>query len=233
MTTLSRNARVAGFLYVLLAVTAPVRLLYIPGQLFVRGDAGATAANIAAHEALFRFGIVTDLLAGTIVLFVTLALYRLFRDVDRGLASLVVILSGLMVTPIYFVNALNDVAALLLVRGGDHLAVFDRSQLDALALLFLRLHGHGVLVNEVFWGLWLFPFGVLVIRSGFLPRVLGWLLIINGIAYLIESMTGLVWPQHEARVSGLLFPALLGELVVMLWLLIMGARERLDGTGRS
>lgn len=230
MTSTSKNARIAGLLYVLLGIVAPLRLMYIPGKLFVSGDAATTAANIAANETLFRLGILSDLLAGTIVLFVTFALYRLFRDVDRRAAVLMVILGGLMVTPIYYVNTLNDAAALMLVRGGDYLAVFDEAQLDALALMFLRLHGHGVVANEIFWGLWLFPFGWLVIRSGFLPKSLGALLYINGLAYLAVSLVGLLWPQHNAVVGDWLFPAMMGEVVVMLWMLVVGARPRQAGS---
>lgn len=219
-----KAARVAGAVYLLLVATAPWRLVYIPSTLFVRGDATATAANIAAHQSLFSFGIVADLLTGVIVIFVVLALYRLFKDVDRSLAALMVILGGLMVTPIYFVNTVNDAAALLLVRGADFLSVFDKPQRDALAMLFLRLHHSGVVANEVFWGLWLFPFGMLVFRSGFLPRFLGVWLIINGLAYLIISATGLLWPQYEQAVWNAAFPATLGEIAIVLWLLIKGAK---------
>src|SRR2546425_2201668 len=158
----TRNpGRVAGFLYLLL-LAAPLRLVYIPSKLIVTGNATATANNIAAHELLFRFGIVADLFTGVMALFLTLALYRLLKGVDQDLARLMVILGSLMVTPIYFLNTLNDVAALLLVRGADFLSVFDKPQRDALAMLFLRLHHGGVVANEIFWGLWLFPFGLLV-----------------------------------------------------------------------
>src|ERR1700730_6755806 len=142
MTSLSRNARVAGLLYLTL-LTAPLRLLYIPSKLFVTGNATATANNIAAHQMLFRLGIVSDLFTATMSIFLTLALYRLFKGVDEGLARLVVILGSLMVTPIYFLNTINDAAALLLVRGADFLSVFEKPQRDALAMMFLRLHGHG------------------------------------------------------------------------------------------
>jgi len=218
-----KAARVAGALYLLL-LFAPLRLIYIPSALFVRGNAAATADNIAAHELLFRLGIVGDLFTGTMVIFVVLAFYRLFKGVDQGLAALVVILGGLMVSPIYFLNTLNDAAALLLARGADFLSVFEKPQRDALAMLFLRLHHHGVLVNEIFWGLWLLPLAILVIRSGFLPRFLGFWLIINGFAYVITSLTGLLLPQYEELVSNITFPALLGELVFMLWLVIKGAK---------
>ncbi len=221
-----KAARIAGATYLLLLV-APLRLIYIPSALFVRGNATATANNIAAHELLFRLGIVGDLFTGTMVIFVMLALYRLFKGVDQSLATLMVILGGLMVTPIYFLNSLNDAAALLLVRGADFLSVFEKTQRDALAMLFLRLHHQGVVVNEIFWGLWLLPLAFLVIRSGFLPRFLGVWLIINGFAYVITSFTGLLLPQYESMVSNITFPALLGELAFMLWLLIRGAKVEL------
>ena len=226
MTSTSRNARVAGFLYLLLTIAAPIRLFLIPSTLFVHGDATATASNIAAHESLFRLGIVGDLFTGTMVIFLTLALYRLFKGVDQSLAVLVVILGSLMVCPIYFVNTLNDVAALMLARGADFLSVFEGPQRDALAMLFLRLHHHGVLANQVFWGLWLFPLGMLVYRSRFLPRFLGVWLIINGSAYLLTSFAGLLFPQYENTVSNITFPALLGEMAFMLWLVIKGARPQ-------
>jgi Domain of unknown function (DUF4386) len=223
MHPLKRNARIAGLLYLTL-MTAPLRLMYIPSTLFVPGNATATANNIAAHETLFRFGILSDLFTATMAIFLTIALYRLFKGVDQDLARLMVILGSLMVTPIYFVNTINDAAALLFARGADFLSVFDKPQRDALAMLFLRLHHHGVVANEIFWGLWLLPFGLLVYRSRFLPRLLGVWLVINGIAYVVISVTGLLLPQYESRVFNLAFPAMLGELAIMLYLLIKGAR---------
>ncbi|MGI9070381.1 MAG: DUF4386 domain-containing protein [Bryobacteraceae bacterium] len=97
-----------------------------------------------------------------------------------------------MVTPIYFLNTINDAAALLLARGASFLSGFDKPQRDALVMVFLRMHGQGILANEVFWGLWLFPFGLLVYRSRFLPRLLGVWLILNCFAYLATSVTDTV-----------------------------------------
>jgi uncharacterized membrane protein len=226
MTKTSRNARVAGFLYLLLTVAAPLRLMYIPSTLFVSGDATATAGNIAAHESLFRLGIVSELFSGVVLIFLVLALYRLFKEVDRTQAVLMVILGGLLPATIDFVGVVSDAAALMLVRGADFLAVFDKPQRDALAMLFLRLHHQQVIAAETLWGLWLFPLALLVLRSGFLPRFLGVWLIVNGCAYLASSLTGLLWPQYLELVSNVTFPALLGEVALMLWLLIMGARTR-------
>ena len=234
MSSTHNPGRVAGFLYLLLVVMAPFRLIYIPSTLFVRGNATATANNIAAHEWLFRLGMVSDLLCGTIVIFLTLAFYRLFKAVDQNLAVLVVILGGLLPAAIDFLNVLNDAAALMLVRGADFLSVFDKPQRDALAMLFLRLHHHEVVAAEILWGLWLFPLAVLVYRSRFLPRFLGVWLIINGFAYLTMSFTGLLLPQYEDMVSNIAFPALLGEMAIMLWLLIKGAQPQpLNGAASS
>jgi hypothetical protein len=226
MSSTHNPGRVAGVIYLLLVVLAPFRLMYIPSALYVRGDATATASNIANHELLFRLGMVSDLLCGTICIFLALALYRLFKGVDQNLAVLMVILGGVLPAAIDFFNVLNDAATLMLVRGADFLSVFDKPQRDALAMLFLRLHHQEIVAAEIFWGLWLFPLAILTYRSRFLPRFLGVWLIINGFAYLIISFTGLLLPQYEDMVSNIAFPALLGEMAFMLWLVIKGAKPQ-------
>jgi len=226
MTSTSRNARIAGFLYLLLVIAGPLRLMVIPTKLFVHGNASATAGNIAAHETLFRFGIVGDLFCGTIIIFIALALYRLFQGVDQSLAVLMVILGGVLPAALDFFIVLNDSAALILVRGADFLSVFDKAQRDALAMLFLRMHDQEILAAEIFWGLWLFPLGILVYRSRFLPRFLGVWLILNGFGYLAISLTGLLLPHYENAVANVTFPVLTGEVAFVLWLLIRGAKEQ-------
>jgi len=139
---------------------------------------------------------------------------------------LVVILGGVLPGAIDFFNVLNDAAALILVRGADFLSVFDKPQRDALAMLFLRMHDQEVLAAEIFWGLWLIPLAILVYRSRFLPRFLGVWLIVNGFAYLVNSFTGLLLPQYQKAVGTFTFPALTGEVALVLWLLIRGAKER-------
>lgn len=218
-------ARQAGLLYLPTVILAPFTLIYIPSALFVRGDATATANNIAAHETLFRVGIVTDLFSVVLWIFIILALYRLLQEVDQTYAVVMVILGGVMVTIVNFLITLNNLAALILVRGADFLSVFDKPQRDALAMLFLRMHGQGVLAAEIFWGLWLFPLAVLVYRSRFLPRFLGVWLVLNGLAYLAMSFTGLLLPQYAEMVDKATFPALFGELALMLWLVTKGAAK--------
>ncbi len=234
MSSTRNPGRVAGLWYLLLCVIGPLRLIYIPSKLFVHGNATATANNIAAHQWLFRFGIVGDLLGAVILIFLVMAFYRLFKEVDQNLAVLVVIFGGVMPAVIYFVGVVSDAAALMVVRGADFLSVFDKPQRDALAMLFLRLRDHQNTAAEILWGLWLLPLAILVYRSRFLPRFLGVWLVINGFAYVIMSFTGELLPQYQGKVFIISQPALFGELALMLWLVIKGARPQpLDATGSS
>ncbi len=234
MSSTRNPGRVAGFLYLLLVLAGPIRLIYIPSKLFVHGNAAATASNIAAHEWLFRFGIVSDLFCAVILIFLTLAFYRLFKGVNQNLAVLVVIFGGVMQALISFVGVVSDAAALMLVRGADFLSAFEKPQRDALAMLFLRLRDHQNTAAEILWGVWLLPLAVLVYRSRFLPRFLGVWLVINGFAYVIMSFTGELLPQYQSKVFIISQPALFGELALMLWLVIKGAKPpALDATGSS
>jgi hypothetical protein len=225
VTALSKNARAAGFLYILASAIGVVRLLYIPSALIVSGNASATADNLVAHESLFRLGIVCYLVGGAVWLFVPLALYRLLKGVDQTLAVLMVILGSLMQVPTYFFNTVTDVAALMFASGADFLAVFDKPQREAFALLSLKLHHQLDLANMMFAGLWLLPFGLLVYRSRFLPRVLGIWLIAACFPYVALSISGFLVPGSEDKIFTLGQPLMWGELATMLWLVIIGARE--------
>ena len=229
MNSNRHTARAAGLLYLLGAVTAPLGLVYVPRALIVPGDAAATAAHLRASATLVRLGIASELLSSVVFVFVVLALYRLFRPVHptRALAMATLLLVSV---PISCFNVLNDVAALVLVSGAAFLSVFEARQLDALAYLFVRLHGLGLSVAAIFWGLWLFPFGMLVVRSGFLPRVLGVLLFLAGAGYLAGSGASLLLPQHAHLVSPFATALELGELPIILWLVVRGAKESPAGS---
>ena len=224
MRSTQQQARVAGFLYLLLALSAPFGLLYVPSKLVVPGNAAATADTIRASEWLLRLGIASELVHQIIAVFLVLALYQLFKVVNENYARQVVILGALLSVPIMFVNVLNNVAALILVSGADFLSAFDRPQLDAMAYLFIRLHEQGITVASIFWGLWLFPFGMLVIRSMFIPKVFGVLLMLAGAGYLASSFTALVLPQYASMVSKIVSPLQFGELPIIVWLVFWGAR---------
>jgi len=225
MNSTKKQARVAGLLYLLASIPAPFALIYVPDKLIVTGDATATANHLRASETLFRLGIASELLGFIIFIFVVLALHRLFKAVDKKhvLAMATLLLISL---PVSLLNVLNEIAALVLVSGADFLSVFETPQLDALAYVFLRLHGQGFVVAQIFWGLWLFPFGILVIRSGFIPRFLGYLLFIAGFGYVASSFTSLLLPSYAHAVDQFAGILELGELLIIFWLLIWGAKDQ-------
>jgi len=210
------RARVAGLLYLLANLFAPFALIYLPSRLIVGGDAAATANNIMASESLFRFGIVSNLFNSIANIFLVLALYQLLKVVSKNSASLMVIFS-LAAVPIAMLNELTQLAVLQLLSGADHLEVFTTEQLQALAYLFLRLHGQGLNIAQIFWGLWLFPMGYLVFKSGFLPKILGILLMIGCFGYVIQSFAAFL----GYNVSIIFFTSW-GELLFLMWLLIKG-----------
>jgi len=228
MSATRNPGRVAGFWYLLLILIGPLRLIYIPRKLFVEGNATATVNNIAAHEWLFRFGIVADLVCGVGLIFLVLAFYRLFKGVDQNLAVLVVIFGGVMPALINFVGVVSDAAALMIVRGGDFLSAFGKPQRDALAMLFLNLRDHQNTAAEILWGIWLPPLALLVYRSRFVPRFLGVWLAIGGFAYVILSLTGELLPEYQQKVFTYSQPAFFSELAFMLWLVIKGAKPPAD-----
>jgi len=218
-----KAARIAGAVYLSMVLTAPFSLIYVPSKLIVRGNATATANNILAHETMFRLSIMGDLVGQVIFICLAIALYRLLRDVNRTWAWLMV--SFVLVSAaVGFLNTLNNVAALILFRGDEFLTVFDQVRREALGMLFIRLHSQGQFIDEIFWGLWLFPFGLLVFRSGFLPRFLGIWLMINCFGYLVLSVTALFFPLYYEAAFRFSQPVLFGELATMLWLLIKGAK---------
>ncbi len=224
--SIDRRAKVAGRLYFLMGLIAPIGLLYVPGQLIVARDATATAERIRASAWLLRVGIASELIHQAIAIFVVLALYRLFKDVDERLAKQMVVLGGLVSVPITFLNVVNEQAALTLLGGADFLAVFEPRQLDALAYLFLRLHDKGIIVASIFWGLWLFPFGRLIVRSGYFPRILGFAVMVAGLAYVVNAFTVILLPQFAPAVGQVALILELGELPIIFWLAFRGVPGR-------
>jgi hypothetical protein len=210
---------------VLTSIPGFFAMVYVPSKLIVHGNAAATASNIASSETLFRLGIAGQLISQAGFIFVALALYDLLKGVNRRQASLMVTLI-LVSIPIAFLNELNSFAALALVRGADFLSVVEKPQRDALAMLFLHLHGRGFVVAEMFWGLWLVPLALLVYKSRFLPRFLGVWLALAGFGWVIQSLTGMLLPEYQDKVNTYLQPAIFGEIVFMLWLLIKGAKPQ-------
>jgi hypothetical protein len=206
-------ARVAGLLYLL--PFEAFSLQYVPLRLIVPGDATATANNILANESLFRLGIVSHLIGQVVLILVVLLLYQLLKPVNKNMAVLMVIFN-LVSVPLVMLNELNQFAILFLVHNP---AGLPADQMHTLVSLFLNLHASGLNIVEIFWGLWLFPMGYLVFRSGFLPRIIGILLIIGCVGYLIQFAVDLLFPSVSVNIY--VFTSL-GEALFPLWLLIRG-----------
>lgn len=214
--SINRTARLAGGLHLSLVPFGFFSFVYVPSVLLVRGDAAATCRNIMASEWLFRSGTISHLISQVIVVFLALALYRLLKPVNKDHAVLMVVLA-LLGIPISFLAEVNHLAVLRLLSGmGD--GAFSPTQLHAQAMLFLEMHRSGILVAQVFWGLWLLPLGCLVFRSGFLPKLLGISVLIGAAGYLVDSGAHLL-TSGVATISQFTF---VGELLLPLWLLIKG-----------
>jgi hypothetical protein len=216
MNSINRTARTAGLLYLLLVPLGMLGVL-VPSNLSVPGDAAATTGNMIASESLVRLGIVSSLLVQVVNIFVVVLLYQLLKSVNKNMARLMVILL-LLGVPIAMLNELNRIAALLL-SGTGYLAPVTAGQSRSLVPLFLDLYQYGLSIAGIFWGLWLLPMGYLVFKSGFLPRILGILLVIGCFGYLVQSFAALLIPGYSVNLALVTF---WGELFLALWLLIKG-----------
>jgi len=208
-----------------MALFAAVGLVYFPGRFVVPGDAAATAARIVSAPLLYRLWSVTDLVAGVFAIYLAMTLYELFKDVDRN-QSRVLVAMLLVQVPMWFALTLTQLAPRVLLNGSSYWSVFDKPQLDALALGCLGLSSRGVGAMSAYSGLWLLPLGLLVYRSGFIPRLLGVFLIVAGCSYLVSAATYFVFPAYYGTVFWGAAPLYgLGEIGIVGWLLIKGARE--------
>jgi len=224
MNSINKTARMAGFLYLM------YMLITIPSNIgrdgfIVPGDAAATASNIKASGWLFRLSFTGDLVSAVFFLLAAWALYALLKSVNNDLALLFLLLN-LGGGAVYSIGLLNQFAAVLLLSGADYLKVFQADQLQSLAMFFLNLHLNGYWIAQIFFGVWLLPLGLLVYKSGFLPRILGIVMMVHFIGWTITSLQFFLFPDFTA-ITYVTYPlGLISELGLTLWLLIMGAKER-------
>jgi hypothetical protein len=226
--TRTTNARLAGLLWFLAAITGGFSLIYVRSNVIVSGDAAATAANIVASEFLFRAAIVSSLFSQVFLFFFALTMYHLFKEVDKALAT-VFLTSVMMTVAIAVVNALNNFGALLVLSQADYLKAFTAEQLNAMAMIFLRLNnsfGQGLL--EIFWVPYFFSFGLLIIKSRYMPKILGILLMIMSVGYAINILTKFLIPQFYPAAFTRLAMTLgaLGGIPTIFWLLIKGVKTQ-------
>lgn len=219
------QARMAGFLYLIYIVTTIFADVIGRSKLIVVGDAAATAKNIMASEWLFRLSFVADLISAVFFLLAAWALYVLLKPVNQNLALLFLLLN-LGGVAVYSINLLNQFAALLLLSGADYLKVFQADQLQAVAMFFLILYKNGSWISQIFFGAWLFPLGYLVFKSGFLPRILGIVMMIHCVGWLMTFLQFFLFPGFGV-ITYLTYPlGFISEFGLTLWLLIMGAKEQ-------
>jgi hypothetical protein len=225
--SLKQIARLAGLFYLLQALATGFSLGYVRSTLIVAGDAATTANNIVANESLFRMAIASNLFAQLFIFFFGLTMFRLFRGVNKTWAT-VFLTSVLITVAIAVVNSLNNVAALLVLSRADYLNVFGQEQLNALMMFFLRLNNSGQGLLELFWTPYLFALGLLIIKSKYMPKIIGILLMISSLGFPLNTFTKLLIPQfYPATFTGLaMFCGALGGIPLMLWLLIKGVKEQ-------
>ena len=223
MNSNKNTARLAGLLWVFTGATAGFSLIYVRPKLIVFGDAAATVNNIFAFESLFRAAIASSILTQIFSFFFGLTIFRLFKDVNKTLAT-AFLTSLLLSVAIGVVNSLNNLGALVVLSNPDYLRAFQPEQINVLVITFLRLNNFGIGLMEIFTALYLFSFGLLIIRSGYLPRILGILLIIGACAFPINTFTKILIPQfYPALMTRLtMFLNAFGPPATMLWLLIKG-----------
>jgi hypothetical protein len=224
MNSINKTARMAGFLYFIYMVTHIISDVW-RDSFIVLGDATATASNIMAHEGLFTITVVGDLLAATLFFLAAWALYVLLKPVNKNLALLFLLLN-LAGVVIQCMSAINLFATLLLMNGPGYLNVFQVDQLQSLAIFFLDLRENGFMAAQIFYGAWLFPLGYTVFKSGFLPRILGIVLMIHCATWLMTSLLFFLFPDFKA-ITYVSYPlGFIAEFGLALWLLIMGAKDQ-------
>lgn len=218
-----QQARRTGWIYVLMAGLAVYGGMFVPSYTSVRGDWDATIRRILEHELLYRSGIAANVISMLLLLYVSLRLHPLLKHVDGLQANLMVglLLMGLAIA---FTGCILKLAALKIFHG-EILTSFDIRESRDMAKFYLRYHSYGNKVVLLFWGLWLIPLGDLIRRSDHMPRLLGFLLWINGAAYVLDALTFILFPEYGATVGRVTFPAYFaGELPLMIWLIIKGVK---------
>lgn len=213
-----KTARVAACIFLSIFFLGMSTELFIRPGMLVLGDAAATVKNIAASEALFRLSLVSDLLRQALLMLLALVLYKLLKPVDKTIASLMVIFA-LVGVSISMLNEINHFAVLLLSSNTDYLTAFKADQLNTLVMFFLGLRKYGTYIPQLL-SFWVLLLGYLVFKSGFLPRILGILLILGGVCYSVSAVIFFLFPNLDTVVLGLF--AFIGESLFYLWLLIKG-----------
>jgi hypothetical protein len=221
------TARLAGLLYLIVVMTGFFSLAYVPGQLLMPGNMASTVQNISTSTMLFRLGIYAGVICYATFVLLPLVLYTLLHRVNRHHAVAMVALA-LVSVPLSLIAVTEKLAVLTLLGDGSYTPALSTASLQAQVAGRLDQYNNIIDIAAVFWGLWLFPFGYLVVKSGFLPRILGIFLIVGCFGYLVNFTGGFLFPAYnDLGISGYVsIPSALGEIGICLWLLIIGVKKR-------
>ncbi len=218
MNSPQKTARVAAFVFLIIFFLGMSTELFIRPGMIVPEDAAATFRNIAASATLLRLSLVSDLVRQALLMLLPLILYKLLKPVNKTIAALMVIFA-LVGVSISMLNEINHFAVLLLASNAGYLTAFKADQLNALVMFFLELRKYGTYIPQLL-SFWVLLLGYLVFKSGFLPRILGILLMLGGLCYTASAVLFFLSPNFDATIFGLF--AFIGETLFYLWLLIMG-----------
>jgi hypothetical protein len=222
---MKQEAKKAGLLYLMMAVFGAYGIMYANNSILVSGDAIQTAQNLINKAGMLKSSILSGLIGQTAFIFLALSLNQLFFKVDDKLNTLLMVLV-IAAVPIAFIINLCLVGAFLVLDGSEYLKVFSQAQLNALSLLLLNLYNYGLIIVQVFWGLWLMPLGLLFIKANFSPNWIGYLLIVGCFSYLLIVFIGLIIPQYNDLANSILIlPLAIGEFSTIAWLLITGLKR--------
>lgn len=225
MNSDKKTARFAGFLYLLVILFGVFAELYVRAGLIASNNAAETVQNIIANERLFRLGFVSDLLMQVTFLLLPLPLYQLFKKVDKNQAMLMILLVAIGVA-IMCLNMLHQFAAILMLKKGNFVAAFSAAQVNELVVLFLDFQKYGYRIAQIFFGLWLLPLGYLSYRSGFIPKVIGSMLMVACFSFLLDFFLFFLISDYSQTLSGwITLPTTIGEFAMCFWLLIKGVKS--------
>jgi Domain of unknown function (DUF4386) len=230
MSSPKRLARIAGLLYLIVGIFGGFAIAFVAAKVYAPGDAATTAGNVLANAGLVRMGVIADLLQATVFVFLAMVLYVLLKDVNKNVARAMVILVAIATT-LMCINEVFRFAAVLVATDGSYVAAFGAAGAHALVLLLLDMHHYGFLIAQIFFGLWLVPLGYLAYRSGMFPKALGVVLIVGGVAYLVDMLAASLVPDVGKQIRDFLaIPPTIAEIGMLGYLLVKGVKVPAQGT---
>jgi hypothetical protein len=235
-TSPKRLARIAGVLYLLIAIFGGFAQGFLYPKIYVAGDAAKTAGNLIANSGLVRIGVVADLFQATVWVFLALTLYRLLKHVNKSAARAMVVLTAIG-AGITMLNAVFEFEGMRVATGAVNLGGFGAAGSNALALLLVDAQHYGLFIASIFFGLWLVPLGYLAFKSGWFPKALGVVLIVGGASYLVDVLAAFLFPDVSKAIHGYVtIPSIIAEVWTLGYLLLIGVKtpkpaERIPAAG--